>query len=45
MHDVADLLTADLDSSYQQSADDAGTVSVPQSLETRLLITHAQIVS
>ena len=45
VHDVADLLTADLDSSYQQSADDAGTVSVPQSLETQLLITHAQTVS
>ena len=25
VHDFADLLTADLDSSYQQSADDAGT--------------------
>ena len=45
VHDVADLLTADLDSSYQQSADDAGTVSVPQSLETQLLITHAQTVN
>ena len=45
VHDVADLLTADLDSSYQQSADDAATVSVPQSLETQLLITHAQTIS
>ena len=42
---LLDLLTADLDSSYQQSADDAETVSVPQSLETQLLITHAQTVS
>ena len=46
VHDLADLLTADLDSSYQQSADDdVGTVSVPQSLETQLLITHAQTIS
>ena len=45
VHDVADLLTADLDSCYQQSADDAGTVSVPQSLQTQLLIIHAQTVS
>ena len=45
VHDVADLLTADLDSTYQQSASNAVTVSVPQSLETQLLITHAQTVS
>ena len=45
VHDFADLLTADLDSSYQQSADDAGTMSVPQSLETELLIKHAQTIS
>ena len=32
VHDVADLLTADLDSSYQQPAD-VGTISVPQGLE------------
>ena len=44
VHDVADLLTADLDSSYQQPAD-VGTISVPQGLETQLLITHAQTVS
>ena len=45
VHDLTDLLTADLDSSYQQSADDAGTMSVPQSLETQLLIKHAQTIS
>ena len=45
VHDFADLLTADLDSSYQQPADDVRTVSVPQSLETQLLITHAQTIS
>ena len=45
VHDFADLLTADLDSSYQQSADDVGTVSVPQSLEAQLLIKHAQTIS
>ena len=45
VHDFADLLTADLDSSYQQSADVAGTVSVPQSLEAQLLIKHAQTIS
>ena len=45
MHDFADLLTADLNSSYQQSADDVGTVSVPQSLEVQLLITHEQTIS
>ena len=45
VHDFADLLTVGLDSSYQQSADDVGTVSVPQSLETQLLITHAQTIS
>ena len=38
-------MQADLDSSYQQSADDAGTMSVPQSLETQLLIKHAQTIS
>ena len=41
---VADLLTADLDSSYQQPAD-VGTTSVPQGLETQLLITRAQTIS
>ena len=45
VHDFADLLTADLDSSYQQSADDVETVSVPQSLEPQLLIKHAQTIS
>ena len=44
VHDFADLLTADLDSSYQQSAD-VGTISVPQGIETQLLITHAQTIS
>ena len=34
-----------MDYSYQQSADDAGTMSVPQSLETQLLIKHAQTIS
>ena len=45
VHDFADLLTADLDSTYQQSADDAGTMSVPQSLVAQLLIKHAQTIS
>ena len=45
VQDFADLLTADLDSSYQQSADDVGTMSVPQSLETQFLIKHAQTIS
>ena len=44
VHGVADLLTADLDSSYQQPAD-VRTISVPQGLETQLLIRHAQTVS
>ena len=44
VHDVADLLTAELDSSYQQPAD-VGTISVPQGLETQLSVTHAQTVS
>ena len=45
VHDFADLLSADLDSSYQQCTDDAGTMSVPQSLEAQLLIKHAQTIS
>ena len=45
VHDFADLLTADLDSSYQQPAGGVGTVSVPPSSETQLLITHAQTIS
>ena len=44
VHDFADLLTADMDSSYQKSAGDAGTMSVPQSLEAQLLIKHAQTI-
>ena len=43
VQDFADLLSVDLDSSYQQSADDAVTLSVPQSLHTQLLIKHAHI--
>ena len=33
VQDFADLLSVDLDSSYQQSADDTGTMSVPLSLD------------
>ena len=40
VHDIADLLTADLDSSYQQPADEAGQTLEPR-LSLRLtLVTH-----